>query len=245
MKFTVHDSTQALTECLSERIVELANRCIHRDRAFHFALAGGSTPAGLYRQLAAMRPGPDWSRVFIYFGDERHVPADSPQSNYRLASETLLQQVPIPAQNILAVDTGHDDPQQAARDYEQRLRRRLSRACNGIPSLDLILLGVGEDGHTASLFPGSPALRVTDRLVTSSRSEATGTERITFTLPLLNAARQVYIIATGEHKHAIVDEVRRLERDGIKKYPVQLVEGNGRVEWHLDRAAAGRDPSGF
>jgi len=235
---TVYESTAQLVTRLADRIVDLANSCIQQAQAFHLALAGGSTPASLYRRLATADPGPDWSKVYIYFGDERYVPHTSPQSNYRMAYTTLLQHVPIPAQNIFAVDTGSENPRQAAQDYEHTIRRQVSRTQHGIPSLDLVLLGVGEDGHTASLFPGSPALAVTDRLVTTSHSAQTGTERITFTLPLLNAAQHIFIIATGEKKRAIIDEIQRLENAGVKKYPVQLVCGGERLEWHLDEAAA-------
>ncbi len=206
--------------------------------AFALALAGGSTPRVLYALLAD--PGGPfatrmpWQRTQVFFGDERHVPPDHPDSNFRMASQSLLERVPVPAENVHRIRGELPDADAAAAAYERELRAALGEP----PALDLVLLGLGEDGHTASLFPGSPALEERERWVVAPWVERLGKRRITLTLPALEAARQVLFLVTGAGKSAAL---RRALREPASAEPVpasRVRPGNGRVLWLADRAAA-------
>lgn len=206
--------------------------------AFALALAGGSTPRVLYALLAD--PGGPfatrmpWQRTQVFFGDERHVPPDHPDSNFRMASQSLLERVPVPAENVHRIRGEVPDADAAAAAYERELRAALGEP----PALDLVLLGLGEDGHTASLFPGSPALEERERWVVAPWVERLGKRRITLTLPALEAARQVLFLVTGAGKSAAL---RRALREPASAEPVpasRVRPGNGRVLWLADRAAA-------
>jgi 6-phosphogluconolactonase len=176
------------------------------------ALAGGRTPRGVYERLAGMQAVP-WGRTRVFWGDERFVPRDHPDSNFRMAWESLLARVPIPAANLHPVPTEAGSAEAAARQYEAALRRLFGGS--GLPRFDLVLLGIGEDGHTASLFPGGPECEQRERWCVASRGpgkpgQAASTpvvERVTLTLPVLNAARCVAFLVTGEHKRAAVSAV--------------------------------------
>ena len=204
---------------------------------FSVALAGGSTPRLLYGLLSgALLP---WDRTEVFWGDERHVPPDHPQSNYRMAGEALLSKVPIPAANIHRIPGELADPEAAAREYEETLRQVFALDPGRLPRFDLILLGMGADGHTASLFPGSPALAELKRLVTTAWIPALGSSRITLTLPVLNQARAVVFLVCGEEKADALREVLEGERKPtLPAEAVQPVEG--RLLWLVDEAAARR-----
>ena len=202
-----------------------ADTAIFERGEFHLALSGGNTPKPVYQALAARRDA--WKEWIITFGDERCVPPDSDQSNYRMARESFFDHAPIPAENILRV-RGEAEPAVAALEYEKELRQRTRG--HGIYRHDLLLLGMGDDGHTASLFPGSEALGVTDRWVVSNFVPKFNTHRITFTYPLLNAARHVCFLVNSKGKDAILEEVF----SGKSSYPcaaVRPVEGN--LTWLL------------
>lgn len=166
------------------------------------ALAGGTTPHDLYQQLA--HTGTDeqvpWSRVQIFFGDERDVPLDHVESNYNMAQRTLLDHVPVPPSQIHPMRGDADDIDAAAAEYEATLRRMVPSEDGNLPRFDLLLLGMGGDGHTASLFPRTPALAETERLVLANPVRVLGRKRITMTFPLINAARNVLMLVTGEDK---------------------------------------------
>ncbi len=206
--------------------------------SFALALSGGSTPRALYALLAdPRRPFAGrmpWGRTQVFFGDERHVPPDHPDSNFRMVRQVLLAHVPIPAENVHRVRGELSDAAAAAAAYERELRAALGES----PAIDLILLGLGEDGHTASLFPGSPALDERKRWVVAPWVERLGARRITFTLPVLEAARQVLFLVTGAAKSAALRRALG-EPTGAEPIPAARVRPRrGRVLWLVDRAAA-------
>jgi 6-phosphogluconolactonase len=176
--------------------------------------------------------------MFFFWGDERHVPPDNPDSNYRMAKETLLSKAAIPPANIFRIPAENPDASAAADAYEQTLRKFFAVAPGEFPRFDLILLGIGPDGHTASLFPETAALEETSRLVVANWVEKLQTNRITFTLPVLNAARCVAFLVSGTDKAAVLHEV--LEGNApAEKYPSKLVRpSEGKLIWFVDRAAA-------
>ena len=189
------------------------------------ALAGGRTPEPVYAELAG-GSSIDWSLVDVFFSDERAVPPDHPDSNYRMVHWTLLSRVPIPAGRIHRMEAERDDRDAAAREYERSLP----------PRLDVLVLGMGTDGHTASLFPGSPALDERNRLVVPVLGAKPPPERLTITPPVIEAARKVAVIATGEDKALMV--ARALEGAlAPKAVPAQLARAG---IWFLDQAAAAR-----
>jgi len=204
------------------------------------ALAGGSTPKGLYSLLAtdaSLRSSIPWDRLEFFWGDERHVPPDHRDSNYRMADEAMLSHVPVETRRVHRVQSEQPDAAVAASLYEAELRRTLA-ADREIPRFDLILLGLGPDGHTASLFPGTDALSERRRLFAANRVESLGTDRITATYPLLNAARQVVFVVAGAEKAPAVRAV--LQPDANEPIlPARLVTPErGTLHWLLDRAAA-------
>lgn len=194
--------------------------------AFHLALSGGNTPRPVYQALA--KGDNAWDKWMITFGDERCVPPDSDQSNYRMAREALFDHAPIPAKNILRI-RAEADPETAAAEYEATLRA-LTPAGESYYRHDLLLLGMGDDGHTASLFPGTAALGIRDRWVVANFVPKFETHRISFTYPLLDAARHVCFLVNSQGKDAILEEVF----SGKSSYPCAAVQPtDGRLTWLL------------
>jgi 6-phosphogluconolactonase len=223
----------------AERIVRAADQEIALGGRFTLALAGGSTPKLLYQMLAADFAGAvDWAKVQIFFGDERCVPPDHPESNYRMARETLLSKVPIPGDNVYRM-RGEIEPEEAAKEYGLMLKEKF-----GDEGLDLVLLGMGEDGHTASLFPGTAAVNEAHHRVVANYAEHSTTGkswRITLTAPFLNRSRQVLILVAGANKAKVLAEVLEGPRDP-QKLPVQMIEpASGKLAWLVDAAAAGME----
>ncbi len=239
----VFADTGALAEAAAERFAGLAEAAIAEQGRFCVALAGGSTPAGLYRRLAASpwRERLDWSRVEVFFGDERSVPPDHADSNYRMARETLLDHVPVPPGQIHRMIAETEERNARARDYADTLRDRLPTD-DDTPRFDLVLLGVGDDGHTASLFPGTPILDVRERLVAPVFVDRLATWRMSLTFPVLDAARHILFLAAGEAKAPVLERVFGAA-DGAP-LPVQRLRPRGQCEWFVDRAAAGRRAGG-
>jgi 6-phosphogluconolactonase len=205
------------------------------------ALSGGSTPRGLYALLAddpARRARVPWKRIRFFWGDERHVPPDHPDSNFRLAHEVLLSRVEVSGDQVWRIRGEYPDARRAADEYEQDLRRAFRLAPGQRPRFDLVLLGLGSDGHTASLFPGSAALTEQERLVVAVRAGSTSPERITLTAPVLNDAALVVFLVQGAEKAAALRAVLEEPRDP-DRWPAQLVQPrDGRLLWIVDRAAA-------
>ena len=195
------------------------------------ALAGGSTPKALYELLATeYRDTLDWKGVHTFFGDERTVPPDHEDSNYRMAQHTLLSRVPVGSVHRMR---GELDPREAATLYEEELEEFFG----GPPRFDLVLLGIGEDGHTASLFPGTRALDVTDRVVVENSVEKLDTIRLTLTVPAINAAKKVNFLAAGEGKAGALEEVIKGDANP-HVYPAKLIRPEDGATWMVDRAAA-------
>ncbi|MEX2425708.1 MAG: 6-phosphogluconolactonase [Thermomicrobiaceae bacterium] len=226
---------------VADRLAEIAGESINRHGRCTIALAGGSTPKRLYQILATneYRSKVDWSNVHLFLGDERYVPLDHPDSNYRMAKEALIDHVSISPNQVRSVPT-ELDPAECAREYESVMRNTFHAGADEIPEFDLILLGIGRDGHTASLFPGTSALQVHDRLVIENWVPQQDSIRITFTIPTLQAARTTVLMATGDDKADAV--ARALEGElSINETPSQVLrDSNGSVTFALDRAAAAK-----
>jgi 6-phosphogluconolactonase len=230
---------QELFEAAAEEVVRAANEAVAQRGRFTIALSGGSTPKNLYTLLATnARTSLPWDRMYFFWSDERHVPPDNPDSNYRMAEEAMLSKVPVAAGNVFRVPTENPDAAAAAEAYEQTLRKFFAVEAGQVPRFDLILLGMGPDAHTASLFPETAALREKSRLVVANWVEKLKTSRITFTLPLLNAARCVAFLVSGTDKASALHEVLEGNAPG-EQYPAKLVQpSDGKLIWFLDRAAA-------
>jgi 6-phosphogluconolactonase len=230
---------QELFEAAAEEVVRAANQAVAQRGRFTLALSGGSTPKNLYTLLATnARTSLPWDRTYFFWSDERHVPPSDPESNYRMAEEAMLSKVPVAASNVFRVPTENPDAADAAEAYEQALRKFFTVEAGQLPRFDLILLGMGPDGHTASLFPETAALRERSRLVVANWVEKLKTSRITFTLPLLNAARCVAFLVSGTDKASVLHEVLEGNAPG-EQYPAKLVRpADGKLIWFLDRAAA-------
>ena len=198
------------------------------------ALSGGSTPKLMYQVLAdEFRDSVSWSNIHFFWSDERHVPPDHPDSNYRLAHEALLSQVPVSPNNVHRIPSENADAAAAAGEYEQTIIQVTQQT---LPRLDVIFLGLGTDGHTASIFPGSEVLHETRRLVAAPYVEKLKTYRLTMTLPLLNNGAAIVFLVSGADKAQIVKEVL----EGENKYPAQAVKpAQGELIWMLDKEAAG------
>jgi 6-phosphogluconolactonase len=235
----IFPTPQALFDAAAQDFVEQAKAAVQSRGRFTVALSGGSTPRGLFQVLStkdhALLP---WDRMFFFWGDERHVPPDHPDSNYRMTYETLLSKVPVPAANIFRVPAEDPDADQVAARYEKTLQDFFGLAPGELPRFDLILLGMGPDGHTASLFPQSKGLQERKRLVIANWVEKFFTFRITFTAPVLNAGRVVEFLVAGADKARALHEV--LEGNASAElYPSKLVEpADGKLVWMVDQAAA-------
>jgi len=230
--------SDALAREATQRFAGLARQAVESRGRFSVALSGGSTPGALYQLLAEepYRSQIPWEQVHLFWADERCVPPDDPGSNYRLANETLIAHVPILPANVHRV-LGELAPEAAARAYDLALRRFFS---GPRPQFDLVLLGLGSDGHTASLFPNSKALEETERLAVATIVfyKDRPAERVTLTLPALNSARQVIFLVSGPEKAEIVQAVLA---DVEERLPARRIHpATGRLTWLLDAAAAVR-----
>ncbi|HYG09425.1 MAG TPA: 6-phosphogluconolactonase [Pyrinomonadaceae bacterium] len=222
------------------RFVELARAGIETGGRFSVALAGGSTPKRIYELLAGedFAAGLDWSNVHVFFGDERCVPPDHADSNYRMANEALLSRVALPEENVHRM-RGEGDAVANARLYEDELRGFFGDGA-AWPEFDLVMLGMGDDGHTASLFPGTHALDVRTAWVTANWVEKFDAYRVTLTAPAINHARQVMFIVTGAGKAERLEEVLYGTPDPYR-LPSQLIQPPaGALAWFLDEAAAAK-----
>jgi 6-phosphogluconolactonase len=220
----------------AEAAVRLINDSVRLHGRFSVALAGGSTPRSLYHLLASQfRDQIPWTKVHVFWGDERYVPPGDPQSNYRMAREALLDHVPCPAGNVHPMPTHLSDPDVAARDYENTLRGYFSKEW---PHFDLVLLGLGEEGHTASLFPRSAALEEKQRWVIAVEAPAEPPLRLTLTLPVFTHAANVHFLVGGSNKARALHQVLTGSPDP-KNYPAAGVRPvQGTVIWWVDRQAA-------
>lgn len=224
----------ALAQAAAQEFHQLAEAAVQERGRFSVALSGGNTPRAIYSLLASAHKELPWDRIHVFFGDERHVPPDHPDSNFRMANESLLSKVPIPENNVHRV-RAELDADAAAAEYEQELVNFFHLGNHDWPRFDLIDLGIGEDGHTASLFPGSNALTETSCRVVANWVEKFKTFRITLTFPVLNHAAEVVFLVSGADKAHILNEILR---PGAQKYPAQSVNPeNGRLLWLVDQDA--------
>jgi 6-phosphogluconolactonase len=226
----------ALAEAAAAQFVEAATQMLARQARWAVALSGGATPRAAYKRLAApdLAGQVDWARVHFFWGDERCVPPDHPESDYGMARAALLDHIPAPAANIHRM-RGELDPAEAAAAYQAELERYFEPAR---PRFDLVWLGLGEDGHTASLFPGTAALHEAERWVAANRVEALHTWRLTLTPPVINHAAQVTFLVSGSRKTQILQAVLHGPYQPEVR-PAQLVQpASGRLIWLVDRAAA-------
>lgn len=201
---------------------------------FTLALAGGSTPKPIYQALA--KQDLPWSKLQIFWGDERYVASDHPDSNQNMVRQAWLNHVDIPEENIHPVNTDAGSPDEAAAEYEATIKRVFQTRSTTVPAFDLILLGMGDDGHTASLFPHTEALTVQNRLVTVGYKHQE--PRISFTVPLINQAKFVMFLVAGANKQDALAQV--MSQGDSLTYPARRVKPQGRLKWLLDRAAAGK-----
>jgi 6-phosphogluconolactonase len=238
-KLIIFDNASEVARAAADRLIEIALAAIGERGRFAVALAGGSTPKRAYELLASddFKDRLDWSKVHIFFGDERCVPPDDAESNYRMVNEAMLSRIAIPPENIHRMQ-GMGDAVANARLYEDELRTYFNDA--EWPAFDLVLLGMGDDGHTASLFPGSPALKQQEAWVAANWVEKFKAYRITLTAPAINHAAHVIFLVTGESKAERLAEVLTGER-APERLPSQSIEPvGGTLEWLADKAASER-----
>ena len=214
---------QALEICLAKMQEAISQRgqCT-------IALAGGNTPRPLYESIATQNL--PWDKIHVFWGDERYVDPDHSDSNQKMARQAWLDRVPIPPTNIHAMPTAAGDPEADASSHDAHLREFFQVSPGDFPSFDLILLGMGGDAHTASLFPHTDALQISDRLVTVGNKD--GQPRLTFTVPLINQARCIIFLVSGADKQAALDRVFAESEDEMK-YPSRLIQSKGELHWLL------------
>jgi len=230
----------ALSDAAVGRIAEVAAQSIAQRGAFHIALSGGATPRHLYERLARAPyvSAIEWSQVHVYFGDERCVPPDHPDSNFRMANTAWLMHVPIPPAQIHRIAADLAYVRQRAAAYAAVLESSLP-ACNNLPQFDLVLLGIGPDGHIASLFPATGSALYDKRPVTAVYADSMRAWRISITLVVINQARHILLLAAGAGKAEILERILRGDPVDVP-LPVQRIQPRGELEWYMDQAAAAR-----
>jgi 6-phosphogluconolactonase len=223
---------KALVARALDLILSKLETAIAQRGQFSIVLSGGSTPKPLYEAIATQNL--PWDKIHVFWGDERYVPPNHPDSNELMARRAWLDRVAIPAANIHPIPTLSGDPAVDAAKYEQHLQEFFHTASGQFPVLDVILLGMGDDAHTASLFPHTEALKVKDRLITVGNKDSN--PRITFTYPLINSARSVIFLAAGANKRPALAQVFAPVADDFT-YPSRLIRPQGELWWLLDQAA--------
>ena len=229
----------SLSRAVLEETFPIIQEAVTKRGRFAIALSGGHTPGKMYSlwaQTEQYRNKTPWDRVHLFWSDERFVPADDPRSNYRMARETLISQVPIPAQNVHPMPTNLSSPEECARAYETELLKFFG---SEPPAFDVQLLGIGDEGHTASLFPGSPELGEKVRWVAAVRVAAEPPQRITLTPVVLNQGRNTFFLVAGEGKRAILSAIRDELASKPSQYPAARIHPAREPVWFLDQAAAG------
>lgn len=232
----------SIAQTAAAEFLEAARDAVREKDSFTVALAGGSTPKALYELLATnplLQAKVPWSKIQFFFGDERHVPPDNAESNYRMANEAMLGKAPVDPKQVHRIKAEKRNPTQAAEEYEQELRASFKLQPDQLPRFDLVLLGMGPEGHTASLFPGTKALKEERRLVVSNWVGKLYTDRITLTPPVLNNAARVIFMVHGEEKAPALKAVLEGPYEP-EQLPAQMIKPKGgKVLWLVDPAAAG------
>jgi 6-phosphogluconolactonase len=242
-KIRIANDAEAMSKVAAETLVAHIEETLQTRNVYSIALSGGSTPRRLYALLAVdlgLRAQIPWERIHFFWGDERHVPPDHPDSNYHMADSALLSKVPIPAANIHRMRAEDPDAAKAAADYEQEIRRFFKIESGQLPRFNCVLLGMGADGHTASLFPGTAALAETRRLVVPNWVKKFKSYRITLSLSVINNAAFILFLVAGREKAETLKAV--LEGDSkTPRFPVQSIQPtHGELVWFLDQPAASR-----
>ena len=235
----VFDDSTTLVSALTDQFIKLAARAAHFNGQFNIALSGGRTPEALYNRLSipSLQSSINWKVIHVYWGDERCVPPDSSMSNYGMVKRVLLDRVEIPPQNIHRI-RGETDIRHETVRYSQEIITNLSTNDSETPQFDWLFLGLGTDGHTASLFPNANSALRPNRFCVSAENPLSGQKRISITLPVINAAKRVSFLVTGQEKAAIVDKILS-GKDGSKECPAAKVAPlSKRLDWYLDKAAA-------
>jgi len=237
----ITEDAGSLSRAAAKLIVRQIGEQLQKKEYFAFALSGGSTPKSLYSLFAndaAFNTKVPWNKVHFFWGDERHVSPDHPESNYRMANETMLSKLPVPQENIHRVISENSDAESAAAQYEQELRAFFHLTIGQLPRFDCVLLGMGPDGHTASLFPETSALNIQERMVVANWIEKFESYRITMTAPVFNNADCVIFMISGDKKAETLHLVLQGEKQP-HHFPAQLIQpAYGRLLWIIDRAAA-------
>ncbi len=236
----IFENIDALYAALEKQWQRIAHAAIADHGAFHVALAGGSTPRNFYKKLAQQSVVDEhcWHKTHIYFGDERCVPQDHSDSNYRMAKETLLSSVPLLPEHVHAMFSADFSVEQNVARYETLLHDTLPQDVNGCPVFDLVLLGMGDDGHTASLFPDTEILHESVKSVAAQFVQKLNVWRISLTFPTINAANHVAVLVAGDAKAKILADILSAEKNAVARYPIQQVNPTGQLDWYLDTAAA-------
>jgi 6-phosphogluconolactonase len=236
-----YPSLEDLSRAAAGYICEIAEEAIKERNIFTLVLSGGSTPRLLYEELARQPISKkiDWQKTHVFWGDERYLPPDHPDSNYALAFQALVSKVDIPTANVHRVITERDSANAAAEDYEKTLRHFFQHPAGSqdqpyLPSFDLVLLGLGQDGHTASLFPGDAALEEKYRWVVAvdGASASPPVPRVTLTFPVLNKAECVIFLVSGSSKQDVFEGI--MNNPGTAAYPAARVRPSGRLLWFID-----------
>lgn len=232
--------TSAIAAAAADELVRVARETVKRSGRFTVALAGGSTPKTLYNLLASdpgLRSAVPWDKMLVFFGDERHVGPDHPDSNYKMAWDAMLSKAPLAPEQISRIKGEYEDTEKAAREYEQEIRQHFPLKQGEFPRFDLILLGMGNEGHTLSLFPGTKALHETRRIVTRNWVGKLFTERITLTAPAANSAANVIFMIAGVDKALALKGVLEgpLEPEQLPSQMIRPV--SGKLLWLVDTAA--------
>lgn len=222
-------------------IASVSERAILANGRFIMALSGGSTPKTLYQTLASpeWKTRFEWQKIHFLFGDERCVPPDHQDSNFNMAQASLFHPLAIPPNHIFRMKCEGEDPSLVAREYEQTIRQLTQTQSPAMPRIDLVLLGLGDDGHTASLFPGTSALQETKKIVTVGQAPTGIRSRLTLTLGVLNQAAMVLFLVTGKGKADMVRRILEPTSEEDRSLPAaQITPGSGQLVWMLDQAAA-------
>lgn len=238
------ENDSAWAEGVADFLVSSVEATLRRKPLVRLVLSGGSTPRHLYLTLTQPEWAKriDWTSVVLFFGDERCVPPNHPDSNYGMAKEVLIDPLRIAPQRVMRM-RGETEPEEAAAHYEATIREAFTPDQTPFPRFDLVFLGLGDDGHTASLFPASPALREHTRLVVPTSSPLGISRRLTMTMPLLNAAETIVFLVTGASKAPVLRRVME-DRESAAPLPAsQIRPANGRLIWYVDRTAASALPS--
>ena len=242
------DDVASIAKHAAQEILQSATSAVAQRGSFTLVLAGGSTPKTLYQLLvndAALRAQLPWDKMVLLFGDERHVPPDHPDSNFRMATETMISKASLKPGQVLRIKGEYADTEKAAQEYEQTLRDSFKLREAELPRFDVVLLGMGNEGHTLSLFPGTKALHQERRLAVRNWIGKLYTERITMTAPVVNNAAQVIFMVTGADKALALKGVLEGPYEP-EQLPSQLIQPrNGKLQWLVDTAAGGMLSTGI